>query len=699
MSHVTYDHRAIKIDGSRTMLLTGSIHYPRSTPGMWPDLMKKSRDAGLTAIDTYVFWNLHERTRGVYDFRDRLDLTRFCEIAHENGLKVVLRIGPYICAETNYGGLPAWLREVPKIQMRTDNEPFKREMERWVRLLCDMLKPQFAPNGGPIVLAQLENEFANIAKNYGPAGQRYLEWVANLGASIDIGVPWVMCSGSAPGIIETINEGMPHRKIDEHYAAHPQQPAYCTELYPGWYDVWGAPRCTRSPENVAYAAARFIAAGGCGVTYYMWHGGTNFDREAIYLQTTSYDFGAPLDEYGQRTTKLEHLGRLHRLLLQWSDCILSQDRPEPILLGAEQKVYAYGKYSDGIAFVCNDSNNTATVEYSGQSFQLAPASVVIISGARVLFDTAFVAEDDRLTRVWTPVPGTMTCPACWSEPTPSGWPADLKPTALAADPVEQLRHTGDRTDYCWYSTDLDVKGDEHVDGVLTLDRVADIAHVFIDGALVATTPAPLSEDRGRIDSDAYRQSFHLRLSPGRRRLEILCCAVGLIKGDWMLGEQNMANERKGLWGTALWNGDPLNGPWEMRSGLVGERVAIFADGQALVKWIPPDAATCALTWVRLEFDRPSDDDPLALDLGGMSKGIAWLNGRCIGRFWQVPAVAARQEWLSGWAENSTDPVQRYYHLPKDWLQEHNTVVLLDELKGDPASVELCRVSVRPGRET
>ncbi|MEN8255159.1 MAG: beta-galactosidase, partial [Verrucomicrobiota bacterium] len=133
---VTFDDKAIKIDGKRTLILSGAIHYPRSTPQMWPELMQKSVDAGLNTIETYVFWNLHEAGRGEYDFEGRLDLRRFCELAAESGLNVILRLGPYICAETSYGGFPSWLRDVPGIRMRTFNEPFMQEVRRWLEHLA-----------------------------------------------------------------------------------------------------------------------------------------------------------------------------------------------------------------------------------------------------------------------------------------------------------------------------------------------------------------------------------------------------------------------------------------------------------------------------------------------------------------------------------------------------------------------------------
>jgi beta-galactosidase len=170
MPNVSYDHRAVTIDGERTLLLSGAIHYPRSTPGMWRSLMQHSQEAGLNAIETYVFWNLHERRRGVYDFSDRLDIRRFLDIAHELGLYVILRIGPYICAETNYGGLPAWLRDVPGIQMRTDNEPFLREMEQLgepaVRLSCARTS---RPRAVPSSLRRLKT---NTATSRGATGRK-----------------------------------------------------------------------------------------------------------------------------------------------------------------------------------------------------------------------------------------------------------------------------------------------------------------------------------------------------------------------------------------------------------------------------------------------------------------------------------------------------------------------------------------------
>ncbi|CAK8535241.1 unnamed protein product [Lathyrus sativus] len=127
-TNVDYDHRALVIDGKRMVLISGSIHYPRSTPQMRPDLIQKSKDGGLDVIETYVFWNLHEPLQGQYDFDGRKDLVKFAKTVAEAGLYVHLRIGPYACAEWNYGGFPLWLHFILGIKFRTDNEPFKTKM-------------------------------------------------------------------------------------------------------------------------------------------------------------------------------------------------------------------------------------------------------------------------------------------------------------------------------------------------------------------------------------------------------------------------------------------------------------------------------------------------------------------------------------------------------------------------------------------
>ncbi|KAK9937829.1 hypothetical protein M0R45_014597 [Rubus argutus] len=192
---VGHDGRAITINGDRRILISGSIHYPRSTPEMWPDLIQKAKDGGLNAIETYVFWNAHEPLRRQYDFSGNLDLVRFIQTIQKAGLYAVLRIGPYVGAEWNYGGFPVWLHNIPGIKLRTNNDIYKNEMQNFTTLIVDMMKHEhlFASQGGPIILAQIENEYGNVMRPYGDEGKKYIQWCAALAESYHIGVPWIMC--------------------------------------------------------------------------------------------------------------------------------------------------------------------------------------------------------------------------------------------------------------------------------------------------------------------------------------------------------------------------------------------------------------------------------------------------------------------------------------------------------------------------
>ncbi|KAL2498401.1 Beta-galactosidase 5 [Abeliophyllum distichum] len=192
---VTYDNKAIIINGHRRILLSGSIHYPRSTPDMWEDLILKAKNGGLDVIDTYVFWNVHEPSPDNYNFEGRYDLVRFIKTVQKVGLYINLRIGPYVCAEWNFGGFPVWLKYVPGISFRTDNEPFKAAMQKFTQKIVDMMKSEnlFESQGGPIILSQIENEYGTQRRALGAAGEAYMNWAAKMAVGLNTGVPWIMC--------------------------------------------------------------------------------------------------------------------------------------------------------------------------------------------------------------------------------------------------------------------------------------------------------------------------------------------------------------------------------------------------------------------------------------------------------------------------------------------------------------------------
>uniref|UniRef100_A0A0D9V1R6 Beta-galactosidase n=1 Tax=Leersia perrieri TaxID=77586 RepID=A0A0D9V1R6_9ORYZ len=299
---VSYDERSLVIDGQRRIVISGSIHYPRSTPEMWPDLIKKAKEGGLDAIETYIFWNGHEPHRRQYNFEGNYDVIRFFKEIQNAGMYGILRIGPYICGEWNYGGLPAWLRDIPGMQFRLHNEPFENEMETFTTLIINKMKDanMFAKQGGPIILAQIENEYGNIMGklNNNQSASEYIHWCADMANKQNVGVPWIMCQQ---------DDDVPHN-VDE----HPQDLdreldwlVYLNMLDLKYTDLnhtirfkaWDKPDFHRSAEDIAFAVAMFFQKRGSLQNYYMYHGGTNFGRTSggPYI-TTSYDYDAPLDE-------------------------------------------------------------------------------------------------------------------------------------------------------------------------------------------------------------------------------------------------------------------------------------------------------------------------------------------------------------------------------------------------------------------
>ena len=208
---------------------------------MWPSLLKKTKEAGINTVETYVFWNMHEKIEGQYDFAtDRSNLPLFLKLAHEHGLYVVLRIGPFVCAEWNLGGLPEWVLEKPGIKLRTFNDVWLKVTSNFVTKTIDVVKPFFYTNGGPIILLQIENEYGNIEWAYGNEGKKYVQWAADFVTSLDVGIPWIMCNQdsldtSNNQVIRTINGFYGDKWVSDNWANSTgprfNHPAMYTELW------------------------------------------------------------------------------------------------------------------------------------------------------------------------------------------------------------------------------------------------------------------------------------------------------------------------------------------------------------------------------------------------------------------------------------------------------------------------------------
>ena len=690
---VTFDPISFKINGERVLLIMGEIHYSRSPRQSWPDLLDRSVAAGLNCIAAYVFWNWHEVRRGVYDFSGDHDLGYFLSLCAERNLYVLLRSGPYCCAEWNYGGYPPYLRNEPDITIRTWNEPYLNRVEKYFQHLVPEFRTYLATNGGPIILVQVENEYANVAKRYGEAGQRYLVWMESLARRLGVDVPVIMCEGGAEGAVETLNGfSIWEERAANFRADHPGMPLIWTELWPAWYNTWGYQQHVRDADNIGYHLLSFIGDGGAGWNYYMWHGGTNFGRTSMYLGPTSYDFDSPLDEYGRPTLKSEYVARIHQVLSDNASVFLNGERnAEPGENGARRVVWKLGRRT--IELKLNSKVRSACLRVQG----------------RVVFDTKKdFASMQRAFRspAWKAMPPFGQW-RTWKEPLPAE--REDQPTT-SAQPIEQLLLTNDETDYCWYSANISIRqAGVHL---LEIPYAGDVLSLFVDGRLVARTQPPFLECRGPTravspsrgsevnaleeQNGNYRQAFRFKAGEGDHRIDILAAAIGLIKGDWMVSGP-MNTECKGIWGKVQCDGREVK-RWEMRPGLIGERVGIDRAPEA-VTWRKAGRMAPPCSWYLTEFpltkQRLAADADYRLDADGLGKGMLFLNGHPLGRHWLIEAdgYGADESWHNKEVHGLTllpkgQPTQRYYHLPRAWMRDLNVLVIFEEEAVRPDSIRL-----------
>lgn len=297
-------------------IISGEMHYPRIPRAAWRDRLRMARAMGLNAISTYVFWNLHEPLPGVYDFTGAADVAAFIREAQAQGLAVILRPGPYVCAEWDFGGLPAWLLAGDPVAIRTTDERYMEPVRRWLRRLGEEVAPLQRAYGGPIVAVQLENEYGAFG-----CDRAYLEAMrtalddAGFGRSpyFTIDQPDDLARGALPDLPVgvTCAPGKLRDAIAASRAFRPEQRPFCAEYWAGWFDHWGEPHETRDDDMQADDLA-WLLREGHSVNIYMFHGGTNFgywngantnDDLPYQPTTTSYDYLAALDEAGRPTPK------------------------------------------------------------------------------------------------------------------------------------------------------------------------------------------------------------------------------------------------------------------------------------------------------------------------------------------------------------------------------------------------------------
>ena len=569
------------LDGKPFQVVSGELHYARIPPEYWHARLKMARAMGLNTIATYVFWNVHEPSPGVYDFSGQYDLAAFIKAAQEEGLYVLLRAGPYSCAEWEFGGFPAWLLKDPRMRtaLRSNDDAFMVPAERWIKRLAQETAPLLIANGGPILAVQVENEYGNFGPSPGDQPHAYMEHMLKIFQSTGykdallytVDPSKALANGSLDGILAGVNfgTGSSEQGLARLAALRPGQPLFATEYWPGWFDLFGHPHETRPVAPQLKDIENVLSRGG-SINIYMFHGGTNFGMMAgasastgnYRGNVTSYDYDAPLDEAGHTTPKF----------FAYRDLIL--------------------KYTHGPKLPVPE---------------VAPVVAI---------------PEFRLNRGQT----------LWSEM--------RKP--VASETPLTMEQVGQAYGYILYSTVLPAA----VDGQpLVIDPVHDYAQVYLHNS-----EAPAALDReldttlvGTLDRHYNQTTVSLTAKAGAR-LDILVENTGRLNST-----KNMRNEWKGIQSATL-GGKPLTG-WRIWP-------LPMPDNQDAgpVQYDPFPRKSPSFYYATFNLAQTGDT---FLDVSALGKGLIWINGHALGRFWNI------------------GPQQTLY-VPAPWLKQgQNKVVVFD----------------------
>lgn len=529
------------LDGQPFQVRSGSIHYFRVVPEYWRDRLLKLKAMGLNTVETYIPWNFHEPRKGEFRFSGMADVEGFVRLAQELGLYVILRPSPYICAEWEFGGLPAWLLKEDGIRLRCRDERYLKHVFDYYDELIPRLAPLQITHGGPVIMMQVENEYGSYGDD-----KLYLAALRDGMISRGVDVPLVtsdgpehdmLLCGHIDGVFQTGNFGSQAEerfKILEKYGIRPQM---CMEFWDGWFDHWGnGGHRTTDPAASAKDVSDMLRLGHFNL--YMFHGGTSFGLmnganyyEGLTPDVTSYDYDAPLSEDGRITEK-------YRLYKQAIEAHLGAPVPK----------------------------------------------IDIPEIPRASFGGATLAASGSLL----------------------GAAAHL-PAVQLTNPVSMER-LGQNYGYILYRTTL---VHENEIRKIQLTNANDRAKVYLDGKCILTM----------YDHDletAHEFETPVPVRPGAR-LEILVENLGRVNYSYKIEAQ-----RKGIDGAVVIN-NHLHYGWE----------AVCLDEAAMLSLTASEPSAEGAPGVYdLTFDVAAPADTF-LDLTGWGKGSVFLNGFCLGRFWEI----------------------------------------------------------------
>ncbi|GMI16173.1 hypothetical protein TrLO_g5338 [Triparma laevis f. longispina] len=729
---VSWNQRSFSIDGKPTMLIGGSFHYPRASPSEWPSIFSEMKANGLNLVQTYVFWDLHEPVEGEYFFpddpQDPANLVLFLQEAQKAGLYVHLRIGPYACAEWNNGGIPVWMTtEHDDVVFRTDDSFWLTKIENFLDATLQVVSDAnlMASQNGPIIMAQIENEYGNVEYAYGPSGARYVAKVADYAVNHPIGseVPWVMCQqgviaskGTSPpsNVISACNGYYCDNWIEDHISAFPEQPHMFTENWPGWFQKWGEAVPHRPATDVAFSVARWFAKGGSFMNYYMAFGGTSLARQVGGPNIiTSYDYDVQINEYGFRAEpKFSLTAALHQALYEVQNTMFDA-APTPATFNGTESCETHTYFaadSDKCSVWLSNWGEKNECVFEDEGWVIPAWSVSVASGKAIeganglsscgglefLYSTKGLDDSEPANELVAANLDTkienLNLVSSVKIPTVD----DSGDNIYTFDsPQEQLSLTKDKTDYLWYTATYDAPA-ANDNAILELE--AGLAGgvslmVYINGEL-KTTERSVSDAQGQLeDVDwATHEALKIPVVEGVNSIAILSMSTGLRNyGPYI------ERARVGILSDIRVDGKVLSNVVHT-VGMAGEG----SGGEVGESWEGREDGS--LTFYKGEF-AVTAEGPLALDMTTMGKGFVAVNGHHIGRFWSVKAndkCNACDEFGYVGSYNADncrtgcdDFSQHYYKIPDSFLSTDspNELVVFTETGGDPAGIKLVSMSM------
>ncbi len=516
---ISMEQDAFLLNGKPFEIRCGEMHYARIPREYWRDRLKSLKEMGFNAVGCYMFWNFHERAEGVFNWTGRADAAAFCRLAQEEGLWVILRPGPYSCAEWEGGGAPWWLLKHDDIAMRSSDPKWLEPAKKWIAEVGRQLAPLQITRGGPILMVQVENEYGLHGGDV-----NYMRALRRATREAGFEVPLYACNpprvtqnGFIPELFQAANFGAdPKQRFEIIRQFQPKGPLMCAEYYPAWFDCWGQSHHPPKRDQDFFGPIDWMLQNHASFSLYMAHGGTSFGgwtgcRNPFVPNVTSYDYEAPIKEDGSQGPFFA------KLQARLGGKTVARERPA---------TRAYGE-------------------------------VELTRGAGV---EALITREVKLEQ---PI---------YMEKLDQGFGLVAYETTLPAG----------------------------VGGALKVESIHDFGYVSVDGVR-----------KGVLDRRHRGVKIRLDAAARPRTLRILVEAMGRINSS-----QGM-EDRKGLDGAVSVGGVELRG-W------TAKMMPIDPDGQKIVAFHQG-------TWTIPE-EKPSDT---WLDLSAWGKGIAWVNGHNLGRFWNI----------------------------------------------------------------